>query len=137
MDSSEPCITLDYDDSKGRLILSSDVDLSKNPMFKVKLKRFMDSESDSLRTGLSVNELRTIQKTLIELASKKNMTLVITPRFSSCIEAMDSHIKERISISMDVKEHRENISSHFEEFSNVVDSMMTRKLRDRQMWDAF
>lgn len=60
-----------------------------------------------------------------------------TQAFRNAFVDRDIHIQERRRLGLDIKRHDSRLSARFEEFSAVVNQRLERRLRDRQMWDAF
>lgn len=48
-----------------------------------------------------------------------------------------SLLNERAATGLAIKGQEPSVQAHFEEFSQVVDANMVRRLREKQMWDAF
>ena len=57
--------------------------------------------------------------------------------FERNVGAQIGMLKERATTGLAIKAHDPSVLARFEEFSHIVNEHTTRKLRDRQMWDAF
>lgn len=53
------------------------------------------------------------------------------------IESRELHIDARSRLGMELKDYHPKLQERFESYRSIVDSEMSRKLRERQMWDSF
>ena len=70
-------------------------------------------------------------------AEYNNFNFVVSPRLRRYIESKNIQIKKRKELGKCIKQHDSRVEKFYNQFKNVVDFEMTRRLRDKQMWDAF
>ena len=124
----------------GNIIINSPDEIIDSPYFRVKLNRFLSDPKGrplTLRDDLSVVDIRYFMDSLGKLFERQGYVLIIDDSLRTYIDTIDIHLKERRDVGLDIKEHRENIMPGFEEFRTVIDRVMIRTLRDRQLWDSY
>lgn len=68
---------------------------------------------------------------------KENNSLVICDSLREYIESRELHIEARSRLGGELKDHHPKLQERFESYKLIVDKEMSRKLRNRQMWDSF
>ena len=61
----------------------------------------------------------------------------LDPSFEAFIASSQTYIEQRSHVGLAIKARNEAVLPEFEQFQEVVNTLMMRPLRDRQMWDAF
>lgn len=85
---------------------------------------------------LSYSECQSVLDVLL-VASKDNYEVELSPTFEDYIEKEDSLIREKSRVGLLIKNHDDSVLGQLRTFARVVDAYMVRRLRDRQVWDAF
>ncbi|WP_282192249.1 SNF2-related protein [Romboutsia ilealis] len=137
----ENCVILDY--SK-RLILRINTDDSKwilkSPFFKLKLRKYVDKMEDQcmyFKEFLTYIDFEKIHKLINDKAQGLGKRYFATKRLLDYIEGKNIYIHKRASLGIEIKRQDEKMIEKFKEYSKVVNENMTRKLREKQMWDSF
>jgi superfamily II DNA or RNA helicase len=132
---------LDYD---GGLALSIPPDATEtfcsSTFYKLSLRRYVaDVHIGFVRFKNALTYLD--YKRIIALCEKETAqqgtTLFVGQALSDYIAAREMHIDSRLRLGAELKNQDKKLSEHFNEYRNVVDSAMSRKLRVKQMWDSF
>lgn len=132
---------LDYDDV---ILLSIPVDSTiafKNSSFyKLQLRRYVEEIFPGLvkfKPGLTYLDYKKIINICKKEAQNQNLSLIVCSNLSEYIENREMHIEIRSRLGIELKEHHGKLKDYFEKYRSIVDERMSRKLRDRQMWDSF
>ena len=115
-------------------------DLTNSPFFKIHLRRFRpESTGDIYRFRFALNYLDF--KKIVELCSnecaKRKIRLHIGKSLEEYIGQREMFVEERSRLGLELKRHDPKLNERFGAFSAVVNRLMTRKLRERQLWDSF
>ena len=108
--------------------------------FKVFLKKYVKEYKEleiEFFKGLNYAEIKYIIEHLKENSKENDYELYITNRLQEYIFIMDVELEKRQKLGINIKEHNEIVRPKFEEFRNILDKEMHRKLRESQLWDAF
>lgn len=108
--------------------------------YKLSLKRYVrDIFVGFIRfkDSMTYIEYKKIIKLCQKEASKNGIEVEISGELSNYINMKELYIKERSMLGIELKQQHEKLKERFEEYRSVVDSQMTRRLRDQQMWDSF
>lgn len=104
--------------------------------FKLSLKRytaFVDDGLISFKTSLTYIDY----KKIIEIVLRKYPDTVVSDRLAEHIRTREMHVEKRYLMGNEIKQRDSKFSQQFEQYKQVVDGAMSRKLRDKQMWDSF
>ena len=110
---------------------------------RIKLRRYLDKKGLEhvgkivFKEALEYVQFKEIDKLLRKKIPEEGYSYVMTERLHEQIEAKDIHIAERSTLGLDIKRRDKRIKERFDEFASVVDKRLERRLRERQMWDAF
>ena len=110
---------------------------------RIKLRRYLDKKGLEhvgkivFKEALEYVQFKEIDKLLRKKIPEEGYSYVMTERLREQIEAKDIHIAERSTLGLDIKRRDKRIKERFDEFASVVDKRLERRLRERQMWDAF
>lgn len=113
-----------------------------NQVYKLKLKRYLDENLSSqekmvFKKHLTYTKFKKIIY-ILELDSKKReYKLFITKRLKNYISSREMHINERAKIGMAIKQQSPDLLEKFNQYKDIVDNSLDRRLRDKQMWDSF
>lgn len=108
--------------------------------FKVFLKKYLEvMENDNLvfKENLSYVDIRKIIEYITEYSVENSFQIYTTDKLRNYIKLMDIQIEKRKALGIDIKNHSELVIDKFEEFSEIIDKKMYRKLRTMQKWNAF
>jgi len=108
--------------------------------YKLKLKRFSKSMGGSVllfRNSLTYLDFKRIISICEQEASKGNFILHIGQALKDYINAKEMHLESRSRLGTELKKQDTKLQQRFNEYRNIVDSVMSRKLREQQMWDSF
>ncbi len=134
------CLVLDLD--RDNIVLINKLKKSPSNYEMVqhsKITTYVKSRDPDIvfRDGLTYIDFNTIIDKMSAFCKSKGIMLYVTDRLQDYINSHDLLIQKRITLGLDIKSRRENIHPQFEEYKRIVDSMMSRKLFDKQMWDSF
>lgn len=138
----ENCVVLDYNN---RLEMSIKIETNKiinSPMYKMKLKRYVDikiSKENKLffKTELTYPLYKKIIEILRRDSEKNNYNFFITNRLEKYILDRELYIRERANIGILIKNQQKEMEEKYIEYRKIVNSEMSRHLREKQMWDSF
>lgn len=86
---------------------------------------------------LYVSELKKLINDLKNNSNENNYKLIVTNRVKEFIDKQEKHLKQRITLGEAIKEHDNSVLQKFDDFKNIVDGELERKLKEPQYWDAF
>ena len=139
-DKLKNCIILDLKDEQIVLINKLDESPSTYEIVqRSKISFFVKSRDPSIvfKDGLTYLEFRKIINGMAEFCKNKGIAFFVTDCLQDYINSHDLIIEKRRGLGLDIKAHHSNVIPQFVEYKTVVDSMMKRKLFDKQMWDSF
>lgn len=132
---------LDYD---GALLLRIPSESTEafvaSSFYKLSLKRYVrESLSGFVRfkPALTYLDYKKIIGVCQKEAAKRQIVLQISSALKEYIESREIHIELRSRLGIELKDHDAKLQTRFDEYKEIVDAGMARKLRDRQMWDSF
>lgn len=135
------CVILDYKDI---LSLRVNMDDSKwilnSAFYKIKLKRYVQRVENNIiyfKESLSYIDFEKIKNLIEERADSLCKRFLCTKRLLDYIEARNIYINKRANLGLQIKQQDESLRERFEEYSRVVNNCMSRRLREKQMWDSF
>lgn len=134
-------VVLDYD---GKLLLHINTDsiswLQSKTFFKSRLKNKVERISGTtliFNEDLSYPEYQKIDALLSKRIPACGYNYATTQRLRDYIEARNLHIEKRARLGIELKTDATRLDERFLRFKAVVDEAMERRLRDKQMQDAF
>ena len=132
---------LDYD---GALLLRIPIEttesLQSSSFYKLSLRRFVREILPGFvrfKPALTYLDYKKVIALCQKEADKRHFSLVVRDHLSEYIESRELHIDARSRLGVELKEHHAKLQERFESYRSIVDGEMSRKLRDRQMWDSF
>ena len=140
LESVKDCIFLDLIDEK--IVLENRLENPPNNyniVFRSRIKPYVKSYDTNIvfKDNLSYVDFRKIIKNLSEYCESSNILLYISSRLNDYINSHDLIIEKRRGLGLDIKNHRDNVMVQFEYYAATVNSLMCRKLYEKQMWDSF
>lgn len=137
----ENCVILDY---TSRLVLRINMEdddwITKSAFYKLRLKRYVDKnsgESMLFREDLSYIDYQNIHLLIKKKADSIGVRYFATNRLLDYIESRNIYIDKRANLGIEIKRQEDKLKNRFEEYSNMVNRNMSRKLREKQLWDSF
>ena len=115
------------------------IDIRDIPI-KVFLKPFLTICTNDIlefRENLNYVEIKKILNTLIDYSIEADFDFYPTEKLVNYLEMMDLELSKRKNLGIDIKNQVNHLYNKFNEFSEIVNNEMYRKLRVKQMWDAF
>ena len=132
---------LDYD---GALLLRIPIEatesLQSSSFYKLSLRRFVREILPGFvrfKPALTYLDYKKVIALCQKEADKRQFLLVVRDPLREYIESRELHIDARSRLGVELKEHHTKLQERFESYRSIVDGEMSRKLRDRQMWDSF
>ena len=132
---------LQYDGSLFLQMPIKDIDpFCISAFYKLSLKRYVENiYGDNIRFKSTLTYLD--YKRVIQLcereASKRGISLSIENELLDYISAKDIRLESRFRLGVELKNQDEKLQEKFDEYRYIVDNAMSRKLREKQMWDSF
>lgn len=132
---------LDYD---GALLLRIPKDatdsLQSSSFYKLSLRRYVREILPGFvrfKPALTYLDYKKVIALCQKEADKHKILLVVNDSLREYIESRELHIEARSRLGIELKQHHPKLQERFESYRSIVDAEMSRKLRDRQMWDSF
>ena len=132
---------LDYD---GALLLRIPIEatesLQSSSFYKLSLRRYVREIFPGFvrfKPALTYLDYKKVIALCQKEADKRQFLLVVRDPLREYIESRELHIDARSRLGVELKEHHTKLQERFESYRSIVDGEMSRKLRDRQMWDSF
>lgn len=132
---------LDYQD---RLVLTipqgANDSFAYSGFYKIRLKRYVTLLSENIvvfKSTLNYLDFKKIIQLLMVEVEKSNSYLVITPALRDYIENCDVYVEKRSRLGMEIKNRDEKFKEQFTIYKDTVNALMSRPLREQQMWDSF
>lgn len=137
----ENCVILDY---SNRLILrinmEDDAWITNSAFYKLRLKRYVSNisgQSMFFNEDLSYIDYKNIHMLIKDKADSIGLRYFATKRLMDYIEARNIYIDKRSRIGIQIKQQDSKLKDRFEEYCRIVNENMSRKLREKQLWDSF
>lgn len=132
---------LDYD---GALLLRIPMEITYNlrnsSFYKLSLRRYVHevfSGCVRFKSELTYLDYKKIIALCQKETGKRQILLVVCTHLREYIESRELHIDVRSRLGIELKEHHVKLQKQFENYRSIVDREMSRRLRERQMWDSF
>lgn len=136
-------LKIDYVDEFLVLNIGMDPNLIWNSkMYKLRLRRYVDPNLSKdklavLKKQLTYPDFNRIIEIIQKDSENRNYKFLVTDRLKTYIYQRELHILERANVGLAIKQQSFEIIDKFQEYRNIVDSKMVRKLREKQAWDSF
>lgn len=115
-------------------------DIVKSAYFRISIKRYVDlvlQSSIIFQRDLSYLTLKKILSVLGGKLAERGVDFVIEPSVTEYIAHREMYLDTRYKLGTEIKKRDPKLQEGFCSFCAVVNSNMTRQLRERQLWDAF
>lgn len=127
-----------------QLIIRSTSDVlnqfKKKTGFKLYLRSYVEINSEELiifRADIYYKNLKEIIKRIKKIGSKINEKVLVDSNVTNYLANIDSYINYKYTVGNDIKNDDIRFDDRYEEFQSVVNNQLERKLRSKQMKDAF
>lgn len=123
-----------------RIPFDEAVSFDKSALFKLFLRRYISEICVNLirfKSSLTYLDFKKIIELCQKEATKCNFELFVSNALSNYIANKEMHLEIRSRLGIELKAKDEKLLIHFKKYSSTVNSLMARKLRDKQMWDSF
>lgn len=134
---------IDLDDNDRIIIINrlkdNKIDITDR-YFQIYLNRFISLNSNKQIETRNINNYLDIKKLidrLKEYSSRKSFNIIISKKVQKYLENKDIQIEKRKKLGIDIKNKEKYLDESFEEFKEILNEEMERKLRIPQLWDAF
>lgn len=135
------CIVLDYNGCLNLRINIEDYGwLTNGSFYKLRLRKYIEKIYNKViyfKDTLTYLDYQKIWALIEKKANELGVRLLITERLNDYIESRNIYIEKRANLGIDIKNQDEKVKDRFEKYSSVVNASMSRKLREKQMWDSF
>ncbi len=108
--------------------------------YKLYIKMYVEKVVDNtiiFRRNFSYLKLNKLLETLKGAADRYKITWQIDDSVNAYIKEKEIHIEERYKLGNELKHHDAKLLERFNQYKEIVNSLMIRPLRERQMWDSF
>lgn len=134
-------VILDYDN---QLILQANIPdinwILNKAFYKMRLKYHVEKIKNNkiyFKEYLTYIDYEKINNVLSKKLDDSNFIYLTTQRYKDYIEAKNIHIKERATLGLELKSNSNRFKQQYSNFKDVIEKTMERKLRDKQLKDAF
>lgn len=134
-------VILDYD---GQLVLQVNTEnvewLTGKTFFKSRIGHKVEKIENNIvyfQTGLSYPDYLKMHDILSKKIPITGYEYFMTQRLKEYIETRNLYIEKRSKLGIELKTDASRLDNRYIKFKNIVDNAMERKLRDKQMQDAF
>ena len=107
--------------------------------FQLYLNRYFLFENNEfiLRRAVNYQDIKKIIQSFQTYSQKSYFKLIISHELEQYLIDKDMQIDERYNLGIDIKNREDWLEEKFEEFKNILNRDMERKLREPQLWNAF
>lgn len=137
----ENAMILDY--NKQLILHFNSLDLNdfiSGGFYKINFKKNVEKIENQkifFDKDLTYLEFEKINQKISKKMEMSGIEYLVTQRYKDYIQERNLHIESRSRLGMDIKNKNEKIIPHYEIFAEIVHNNMSRRLREKQMWDAF
>lgn len=117
-------------------------DILNTAMYKVRLRRYVNKNGIYenkllLKDGLTYLDYQKIIEIIKKDSTKRNYEFVVGDELNKYIKEREFYIDKRSKVGLEIKKQSNTIFNEFLKYKKIVDSCMTRRLRNKQVWDSF
>lgn len=123
-----------------RLNISSIDKFINSSIFKLYIKPYIESITEQtifFRSDISYIDFLKIGERIGTRIKKLDIDYFETKRLKEYIQNKNIYIDKRAKIGISIRQNDPQVKTQFDKYSQIVNSMMERKLRDIQMRDSF
>ncbi|MFI3261165.1 MAG: DEAD/DEAH box helicase [bacterium] len=115
---------------------------TSNKVYKLYLKRYINIKCDYVDKLIFKDDLPYVSyKKIIKILEKdsvdRNYKLIIDEKIISYISKKEFKINERSKMGIEIKSQNELVKEKFLNYKENVDLLLSRSLREKQMWDSY
>ena len=125
----------DYDEGLV-LRIDSSKELTNSAFYKISVKRYVKDVYDSLIVFRPEYTYIDYKK-IIEIFEKRGYEFSVSENLKNYIDSHELYVEKRYNLGVEIKHQDDKLKDQFAEYKQIVDSLMERKLREKQMWDSF
>jgi superfamily II DNA or RNA helicase len=114
--------------------------LKRTGFFKIHLRKYVQDVSDNLiicKSNLNYSRYKKVMQICDCYCKSKDIDFFVSDELKRYIEEKEIYIDIRCKMGNEIKARDEKYLQKFQEYKEVVDSCLSRNLRERQMWDSF
>lgn len=136
-------LVADMDDSNKLIVrneLLSNIDFDKDYDYKNYIKKYVESINKKIMyfsDNMNYIDMEKVIKRFEKSSEYNNYNFIVSSKLRNYIKSNNLEIEKRKELGKLIKRKDSVVYQKFLEFNTVVNSEMERKLRDKQMWDAF
>lgn len=107
--------------------------------FQLYLNRYFMLENNEFisRRQINYQDIKKIIESFKIYSQKSFFKIIISHALEKYIKEKDMQIDNRYNLGIDIKNKEDWLDESFEEFRNILDMEMERKLKEPQLWNAF
>lgn len=127
-----------------RKYVDFEVEDDKNSYYKIRVKnyvkRFIKKSDKTMITfidNISYIDILNIVGMFKKYGVKHNFNVIMSSKLLNYIDTKNIYIDKRNKLGTDIKNKEDYLIEKFNEFEEILDVEMERKLRPQQLWDAF
>ena len=112
----------------------------QSKQYKIRIRRYVSSTEPNkilFKKDLSYLAMQRAIDAFALCAKELGFELVVDSLIRDYIDNREMFLVARSKLGIEIKQHDEKLTERFAAFESVVNEQLERKLRDRQMWDAF
>lgn len=116
------------------------VEFQRTFFYKLNIKVYVESSFDNtivFRKDFSYLKLKKLLNAFAANAQRYYITYTLDSSVVDFLKEKELHINERYKLGAELKHHDKKLLERFEKYQVIVNSLMIRQLRERQMWDSF
>ena len=142
------CILLDYNGEPILDIRLNNKNILKKGRIKLELSKYIDKDKiikEERKTDIILKfkekctyiEYKKLRNDLTNDSKNKGYNFFVTKRFEKYINNQEMYINERYEYGKRIKLKDKSVFEKFNKYKEIVNSEISRPLREQQMWDSF
>ena len=138
----ENSVVMDYEDGRGFLVVNIGLEEFLNhPIWKTTTWKMMISARDNnfiyFKDACTYRNFEKAIQRLEKDSVKYGYSFFVAKRMREYINKIALNLENRKRVGLDIRVKAPNMLQPFESYKKVVDSELSRPLREQQMWDSF
>lgn len=108
--------------------------------FKISIKRYVSTYKDNVivfKNDLSYLVMKRIVDAFSQNAIRLGYECIVSPTVVEFINSREMYLDIRSKLGMELKQHSEKVTPEYQAFCCAIEEQFERRLRERQLWDAF
>ena len=114
--------------------------LQNSAFYKIYIKRYVEKVTGNIvlfHPALSYLAMKRIVDVFQKNSTTQGYSIYVEPSVVEYIKGREMYLDTRAKLGIEIKNQNPKLLAEYKTFREVVDSKMTRALREKQMWDAF